>query len=217
VTRRELVRYVAADYVGASCWLASTTLLPVIVAQEAGAAAAGYFSLAWILAFPLLLVPANMGASLIVHGLRDQGELVRLARRMVVQTWRLVVPAAVVLAVGAPYLLDVFGAAYSHEGATLLRILAVAAVANVVNTMAVSAARVRRRMTVVVAVLASQCALSLGLAVPLLRLYGVVGVGLAWLIGQLSVAAAVVVAHAGLRETAGRIRALGSRRTGTSG
>jgi O-antigen/teichoic acid export membrane protein/hydroxymethylpyrimidine pyrophosphatase-like HAD family hydrolase len=208
VTRREFIRYVAADYVGASCWLASTTLLPVIVAQEAGAAAAGYFSLAWIVSFPLLLVSANMGASLIVHGLRNQGELTRLARQMVVQTWRVVVPAAVALAVCGPYLLRVFGAAYSHEGATLLRILAVAAVANVVTTIAVSAARVRRRMTVVVAVLASQCALSLGLAVPLLRVYGIVGVGLAWLIGQLSVAVAVAVAHVGLRETVGRLRAL---------
>jgi O-antigen/teichoic acid export membrane protein len=143
-----------------------------------------------------------------VHGLHDQGELARLARQMVVQTCRLVVPAAVALAVFGPYLLRVFGAAYSHEGATLLRILAVAAVANVVNTMAVSVARVRRRMTVVVAVLGSQCALSLGLAVPLLRLYGIVGIGLAWLIGQLSVAAAVAVAHVGLPETASRIRAL---------
>jgi O-antigen/teichoic acid export membrane protein/hydroxymethylpyrimidine pyrophosphatase-like HAD family hydrolase len=209
VTRREFVRYVAADYVGASCWLASVTLLPVIVAQEAGAAAAGYFSLAWIVAFPLLLVSANMGASLIVHGLRDQGELARLARQMVVQTWRVVVPAAAALAICGPYLLDVFGTAYSHEGTTLLRILALAAVANVVNTIAVSAARVQRRMTFVVVVLASQCVLSLGLAVPLLRLYGIVGVGLAWLIGQISVAAAVVVAQVGLRETAGRIRALG--------
>jgi O-antigen/teichoic acid export membrane protein/hydroxymethylpyrimidine pyrophosphatase-like HAD family hydrolase len=208
VTRRQFVRYVAADYVGASCWLASTTLLPVIVAQEAGAAAAGYFSLAWIVAFPLYLVSANMGASLIVHSLRDQVDLARSARQMVVQTWRVVVPAAAALAVCSPYLLHVFGPAYSHEGATLLRILAVGAVANVVNAIAVSAARVRRRMTVVVAVLASQCALSLGLAVPLLRLYGIVGVGLAWLIGQLSVAAAVAVAHVGLRETAGRIGAL---------
>jgi len=208
VTRREFVRYVAADYVGASCWLASVTLLPVIVAQEAGTAAAGYFSLAWIVAFPLLLVSANMGASLIVHGLRDQGELARLARQMVVQTWRVVVPAAAALALCGPYLLDVFGASYSHEGATLLRILAVAAVANVVNTIAVSAARVQRRMTFVVVVLASQCVLSLGLAVPLLRLYGIVGVGLAWLIGQVAVAAAVAVAQVGLRETAGRIRAL---------
>jgi O-antigen/teichoic acid export membrane protein len=180
----------------------------VIVAQEAGAAAAGYFSLAWIVAFPLYLVPANMGASLVVHSLRDQGELVRLARQMVVQTWRVVVPAAVALAVFSPYLLRVFGSSYSHEGATLLRILAVAAVANVVNAIAVSAARVRRRMTVVVAVLASQCALSLGLAVPLLRLDGIVGVGLAWLIGQFVVAAAVAVAHLGLRETTGRIRGL---------
>jgi O-antigen/teichoic acid export membrane protein len=149
-----------------------------------------------------------MGASLIVHGVRDQGELARLARQMVVQTWRVVVPAAAVLAVCGPYLLDVFGAAYSHEGATLLRILAVAAVANVVNTIAVSTARVQRRMTFVVVVLASQCVLSLGLAVPLLRLYGIVGVGLAWLIGQVAVAVAVAVAQVGLRETAGRIGAL---------
>ncbi|MDX6426585.1 MAG: hypothetical protein QOD52_1990 [Gaiellaceae bacterium] len=208
VTRREFVRYVVADYVGASCWLASVTLLPVIVAQQAGTAAAGYFSLAWIVAFPLLLVSANMGASLIVHGVRDQSSLARLSRQMIVQTWRVVVPAAAVLAVCGPYLLDVFGAAYSHEGATLLRILAVAAVANVVNTIAVSAARVQRRMTFVVVVLASQCVLSLGLAVPLLRLYGIVGVGLSWLIGQVAVAVAVAVAQVGLRETAGRIRAL---------
>jgi O-antigen/teichoic acid export membrane protein len=149
-----------------------------------------------------------MGASLIVHGLRDPGELAGLARQMVVQTWRVVVPAALALAIFGPYLLDVFGTGYSHEGATLLRILAVAAVANVVNTIAVSAARVQRRMTFVVVVLASQCVLSLGLAVPLLRLYGIVGVGLAWLIGQISVAAAVTVAQGGLRETTGRIRAL---------
>jgi O-antigen/teichoic acid export membrane protein len=119
-----------------------------------------------------------------------------------------VVPAAAALAICGPYLLEVFGTAYSHEGTTLLRILALAAVANVVNTIAVSAARVQRRMTFVVVVLGSQCVLSLGLAVPLLRLYGIVGVGLAWLIGQVAVALAVAVAQVGLRETVGRFRAL---------
>jgi O-antigen/teichoic acid export membrane protein len=91
----------------------------------------------------------------------------------------------------------------------------VAAVANVVNTIAISAARVQRRMTFVVVVLASQCVLSLGLAVPLLRLYGIVGVGLAWLAGQIAVAVAVAVAQVGLQDVAGRIRAFrpGSERT----
>jgi O-antigen/teichoic acid export membrane protein len=70
-------------------------------------------------------------------------------------------------------------------------------------------------MTFVVVVLASQCVLSLGLAVPLLRLYGIVGVGLAWLAGQVAVALAVAVAQVGLQDVAGRIRALrpGSERT----
>jgi aminoglycoside phosphotransferase (APT) family kinase protein len=48
-------------------------------------------------------------------------------------------------------------------------------------------------MSRVVVALASQCAITLGLAVPLLHHYGITGVGIAWFLGQLAVAVPIVL------------------------
>src|SRR5258708_39756955 len=40
-------RFVFTDYLGSLCWLACTTLLPIVVASVAGIRATAYFYLAW--------------------------------------------------------------------------------------------------------------------------------------------------------------------------
>ena len=50
---RALARYFAADLVCALAWIASTTLLPVIVTGVEGATINAAFALAWAVAFPL--------------------------------------------------------------------------------------------------------------------------------------------------------------------
>ena len=75
--------------------------------------------------------------------------------------------------------------------------MALAGIPNIVNVLYISVARVERRMTRVVVALASQCALTLGLAVPFLHLYGVTGVGIAWFLGQLAVAVPIVLTRRG--------------------
>src|SRR5439155_10253642 len=46
---RQLTRFVAADYLGALCWLASVTVVPIIVTLRVGPAENAYFSLAWVM------------------------------------------------------------------------------------------------------------------------------------------------------------------------
>lgn len=66
-TARSIARYAGADYLGTLCWLAATTLPPIIVLESAGPAESAYFSLAWVVANTLYLISLNMGASLLVE------------------------------------------------------------------------------------------------------------------------------------------------------
>jgi O-antigen/teichoic acid export membrane protein len=193
VTRRELVRYIVADYAGAVSWLAATTLPPIIVTQTAGAAQNAYFSLGWVIAFPLYFVPASVGSALVVHAVREPDRLREYAHKAFVQGCRILVPAVAALVLAGPFLLRLLGHEYAEESVTVLRLVAFAAIPNVVNVLYVSVARVERRMSRVVVALTSQCVITLGLVVPLLRLYGIGGVGIAWLVGQLAVAVPIVL------------------------
>ena len=194
---RGLRRYLMADYAGATAWLAAVNLLPVIVTAAAGATTNAYFALAWAVAFPLYTVGANVGTSLVLHGAADRTALPLLVRKALKQGAIVLVPAVVALVLFAPLLLSLFGPAYAHHSAGLLRVLALGTLPNLVLALTVSVARAERRMRGAVVALSAQALLSLGLAVPFLHAFGVIGAGLAWLVGQCAVAAALLVAPNG--------------------
>ena len=187
----QVVRYMAADYVGSLCWLASTALLPLMVTQQAGDSANAYFFLSWQIALFLFLMSSNMGSSLIVAASSDPARLHAYAYRVFLQIARMVVPAALILALGAPYILHVFGDKYAEHSIWTLRLLALSAIPYIVNSLFTSVARVRRHMKVVVYVQVASCVLVLTLSHFLLDLYGIVGVGLAWLVSQTFLAIAL--------------------------
>lgn len=185
----QIVKFIAGDYLGSLFWLACTTLLPIMVTQLAGATANAYFFLAWQIAYSLHLVSPNMGSSLIAEAAHDQTKLSAYSYRMFVATARVVVPVALIMALGAPYILRIFGPSYAAEGTTLLRLLSLSAIPNIVQALYVSIARVQRRMAAIVIILGVFCALVLVLSYLLLRLYGITGVGVAWLVSQTIIAA----------------------------
>ncbi|MFL6117534.1 MAG: glycosyltransferase, partial [Catenulispora sp.] len=152
----------------------------------------GYYSLAWLIANTLFLVSTNMGLSLMVEAARDP-ERIDGFRRMVRQSTRLVAAGAAVLIVGAPYLLRIFGTQYSHNAAGLLRVLALAALPNVVIMAAVSVACVEQRMRRVVVIYGMVSALVVGLTAVLLPVMGLIGAGVAWAVATTVTAAALLL------------------------
>lgn len=196
-TRRQLVRYVSADSVASMFWLAATTLMPVIVVAQVGATANGYFSLAWTIALPLYAISASTGASLVVAAATDVAQLPVYARKVILQTACLVVPAATAFAIAPGVVLEMFGHAYADHGSTTLRLVALSAIPNVLTALYISGLRVRRRMVAVMAVLGAQCGVVVTLSVVLLEHQGIAGVGLAWLIGQVLTAAVLLVVDPG--------------------
>lgn len=190
---RQIVSYVAADYLGLLFRLISTTLLPLIVIQYAGADENAYFSLTWTIAFPLQLIMELLSISLTVESSGDITNLGRYSRRVLFQALRILAIPVVVLAVGAPYLLAIFGQSYSTGGATLLRFLALAAIPNAINLLYLCIARVQKRMRDIIIIQGTLAAIVLSLGFVFLRVFGISGVGLAWLIAQTVVAGVLLL------------------------
>jgi O-antigen/teichoic acid export membrane protein len=105
------------------------------------------------------------------------------------QTFAILVPVAIVLAVGARYVLRLFGTEYVAGGASLLRLFAAAAVPNVVVVVGLAIARIQHDGRTVLMIQGATCVGTLGLAFLLLPRMGINGIGVAWLVTQAAVAA----------------------------
>src|SRR5918992_2371215 len=144
----------------------------------------------------MYLVPSGMGQSMIAHSAADPAKVEKARRETVRRGLMLVAPVALVLAVGAPLVLALFGPHYADAGTGALALVALSAVPNVITAAATSTARVRQRRGVQFGVPTSLSVLAIGLSWLLMPQLGILGVGLAWLVAQCVVAAVVLIVNA---------------------
>ena len=206
-------RYFAADYMCSVAWMSATNLMPLVVTAVAGATENAFYALSWAVSLPLYAFAASIGMSLVLHGSRDRASLPALERKAALQGARVLLPTVLIAVVLAPEVLSLFGGNYPEEGTTLLRLLALGALPYFVLTLALSVARIERRLRPAVLAWGIQAILALGLAVPLLNALGVTGAGVAWLSSQCLVAAGVLVFRLRPRPGLDQSRNLSSRLT----
>jgi O-antigen/teichoic acid export membrane protein len=190
--RRKVVRMAAGNYGGNLFALVGNMYLPILVANQVGAAEAAYFFIPWMICISLQLVALNVTTSLTVEAALDMPRLRRLCRQALIHSMRLVAPLAALTALVAPLALLVFGQAYADSGTSLLRLLAVGAIPNVIVALGIGVARIEHRGGFVVAVQGTQFALVLGLSALLLPSTGVVAVGWTWTGSQFLLALAML-------------------------
>jgi O-antigen/teichoic acid export membrane protein len=188
VRRSHIVRFVGGNYPAMLFYLASNTLVPIIVINVAGVRTNAYFFIAWTISNVLQLVALNFMTSLTVEGSFDEGALAHHARQALTQTLRLLVPMVAVVVAAAPWILGVFGSSYADNGTSTLRLLALAAVPNAFIALGLSVARVRQQAVAAALPQAALGVIGLTLSYVLLEGIGLTGVGLAWLIAQAAVA-----------------------------
>lgn len=192
-TGRPTFGYLAADFTGALCWLAAITLPPIFVLDLLGGDQSAYFSLAWVVAYALYQLSANMGSSLIVEAANDPVRLAANCRSVLRHTGLLLAGCVTVLIPLAPHLLSIFGPGYARHGTGLLRLLLLSALPNLVVAVAVSACRARRRLGVAVWALIALCTIAITLTVVLVPVIGIAGAGAGWLIAQCLVATVLIL------------------------
>jgi O-antigen/teichoic acid export membrane protein len=188
---RQIGRFVAGDYTGALCVLAVTFMVPVAVAATVGPSANAYFYAAWMVGATLELLSVNMATSLTVEGAFDEETIAANCLAALRRTMLIVVPSAVVVICAAPVALRLFGPLYAEHGTRILRLLALATVPKALTEMYLGALRAQSRTSLIAFIQGIRGILILGLAFALTRVMGTTGAGIAVLVSQIIVAAAV--------------------------
>jgi O-antigen/teichoic acid export membrane protein len=191
--RKAVLLLAAGNYFGSLSLMAATALLPIIVAAESGTRTTAFFYIPWTIFTGLQLVAMNMTTSVTVEAAYDESRLQEYSRTAILHTLRLILPIVAVLLAAAPYVLRVFGTEYAQAGSTVLRLLALAAIPNVVVAVGTGVARIHQdgRMAMLIPGLSS--VLTVGLGVVLLPSLGIEGLGWASLVAQLTVATWLLV------------------------
>jgi O-antigen/teichoic acid export membrane protein len=188
LTLNPIVKFVSGNYLGALFFQISTALLPIIVTNLSGAQANAYFYPPWMIVTALQLVALNLTTSLTVEATLDRAKLSAYSRRVLVQTARLVVPLVIIVFLGAPLILQVFGSTYAIEASALMRWLALGTLPNILIALFISLARVQNRPGIIMLVQGTLSLLILGLSYLLLPPLGITGIGIAWFASQTIVA-----------------------------
>jgi len=197
VRPRTVVRFIGGDYVGSLFAIGASSILPVLVLSVLGAATSAHFYIVSLIAAATQLVPTVLATSLLVEVASSNATFEGDGRRVLRLLFLFLAPLVLVLFVLAGPVLSIFGASYAAEGATTLRLLALAGIPYALVNLAFIRLRLDGRVRVIVIV---QALLAAGTVIPtllLLPVLGIAAIGVATLVSQ-SVAA-VLLARSELR------------------
>ena len=178
-TNRQIGRFLAGDYTGALCQLATVSLVPVLVAARIDVRSTAYFYMAWIIAAIVDMIGINMGMSLTVEGAFDAAALAVNCRKALRRMASILLPCAALVALLAPWGLRLFGPAYAAQGAPVLELLAIATIFRAATELYLGALRAQSRTFLVALIQAVRCVLMLGLTLVLTGVIGTIGAGVA--------------------------------------
>ena len=198
VTVRAIARFAGADYAGSIFWQAAIYGLPLLILARLDAPDAATYQIVWTMTMAVYLVATGMTQSMVAHAATDPASANEARRATTKRVLILTVPAVAVLTLGAYPILAIFGEHYSSTGTGALVFAALSALPNVVTASALAAARVQRRMRVLLGVPAAIAIIVIGMSWAVAPVWGLTGIGASWLVGQSVVALALLV-HGRLR------------------
>lgn len=190
-----LARFAIGEHAATMLRMVLVGLLPVFVLDELGERASAFYAMAWTIAYSLMLANTNVSTALLAEAAHGRGRLSEQAGKALKQMAIFVLPVALAVVLLAPVGLRVFGSSYSSEGTDLLRLLALAAIANIPVAVSIGMLRAKRQVARLFGVFAVRSVLIGGLCVVLARRYGLTGCGWGWLIGEATLALVLLVVH----------------------
>ncbi|MDQ0597427.1 O-antigen/teichoic acid export membrane protein [Streptomyces canus] len=181
----EQVRFSAASYISTALALAPIMAIPLITLQQLGAAAVGYFYVAFQIASLLNTLSHQVGEAVFAEVSHEESRFAELLRRSVIIVAVVQLPASVAVAAASGFLLQIFGDSYATHARTLLVVLVVGALSTALNSLASYALKLARRLTHLVLSHILLAAATIGLAA-MWASHGLVWIGWAWCIGNLA-------------------------------
>lgn len=180
----ELVwRYSATNYLASVLNLLPVTLLPIIIINQLGAHEAAYYYIVMMIGNLLYTIPWATSRSLFAEGSNDEALLDSHFKKAVIANAALLTPSILFLVVAGGYVLQVFGADFASEGITFLRLVAISGVVVSATAIFTSFFQVKKKLVAIIITNTALAISTIALSFLLLPL-GLLGIGIAWFVGN---------------------------------
>ena len=162
-----------------------TLVLPIIILNVLGAEQNAYFYVAWWVMFFVTMIARMTSMSLLAEGSYEPERLKERVFEGLRFVLVLTLLAVVLLYLFGDTVLRVFGEACSENSFEVLRLLLIGGLFYATNVLYASAMMVKKNIKRVVAVYGCIAWVTVVVGYVLINLFGVVGVGYAWIVGNI--------------------------------
>jgi O-antigen/teichoic acid export membrane protein len=182
-TLKSVWQYSFSNYAANLLNIAPTLILPLVVLNHLGAAAAGYYYLGSMVANLLYTVVYAVSQSLFAEGSYADKGMRELLKRSTMVIAAIMVPAVTIIYFGASFMLGIYGQEYAKNATELLQLLALAGPMVAVYTIVNVLLRIVKLTKQIIVIDVIYLVVIAGLA-ELWADNGLAWVGYAWIIGN---------------------------------
>lgn len=179
----ESFNFSAGNYLYSLFMAGPNMIMPIMVLNMLGAEQAAYFYIAFAIASLLFTVPIAISMSLFVEGSYGK-ELKKTVIKSLFATFAVLLPAAVALYFGGAWVLGITGKDYAIGGLEVLRVMVVSSLFMGVNQVYFAIKRIQKDLSSVIVLSGIISGLLIGLGYIFMPIFGVIGVGYAWIVGN---------------------------------
>ncbi|MEM9632442.1 MAG: phosphotransferase [Pseudomonadota bacterium] len=181
---KSIMSFLSWDYAGSIFLTAGFGLAPLMIASVAGVEANAPYHIAWTFTYSVYLIGRSMGISLLAESAAFPQRIIRLTSDAFCHTMLMMIVAVTVIWIGAPYLLELFGATYVTESTSILRILILSCLPWAATTTFIAALRAKGRTQIVASLQFATLVVFTASSALLLHKLGALGVAYGWLIAH---------------------------------
>lgn len=179
-----LKKYCFANYFAGALNLLPATLLPIIVLNNIGKEEAAYYYVIMMIANLLYVIPQATTKSLFAESSHDEQSIIRNVKKSLKIIGGLLLPGILFLIICGGRLLLFFGKDYSVGGIDFLYLTVLASVPVTFYYLLTSLFRIRKDLWALIITEAVYMCVIIGASYALIS-YGLIGIGIAWVLGNL--------------------------------
>jgi len=186
---KKMTKLSLGSYIGGLIISLPASVLPILIINLIGAKSSAYFYMAMMIAGLLYVVPTATSQSLFAEGSFSETELKIHLKKAIKIISIIIIPAIIIISLFGNYILLAFGKEYSAEGFTLLRFFSISGIFISINSIGATILNIKHKIVIMILVSFINVIVILSMSVILLKynlfgVTGVVGVGIAWIVGH---------------------------------
>jgi len=183
---KRMTKFSLGNYIAGFIGGLPVMVLPILITNLIGAKFSAYFYMAMMIASLLYIIPVATCQSLFAEGSHSEMELKVHLKKAIKIISIIIIPAIIVTFLFGNYILLAFGKEYSYEGFILLKLFSISGVFISIDTIGGTILKIKHKIKLLILLSLTCTSIILSLSVFFIKmnLFGVVGVGIGWIVGQ---------------------------------